>query len=113
MPRTRRISLEHLAVFIVVVVGILARLYDIHSNFDVDEIFSVKLATRSFSEVITGSLQDRTHPPLHNILLHFWLLVFGASEAAARSLSVLASVFSWCSRFFFCVKSATSGLPSA
>ena len=101
MPRTRRISLEHLAVFIVVVVGILARLYDIHSNFDVDEIFSVKLATRSFSEVITGSLQDRTHPPLHNILLHFWLLVFGASEAAARSLSVLASVFFLVFAFLF------------
>lgn len=88
-----RFCIEYLVLFIVVSVGFIARLYDIHSNFDVDEIFSVKLATKTLSEVIAGSLQDRTHPSLHNILLHFWLMAFGATEAAARSLSVLASVF--------------------
>jgi uncharacterized membrane protein len=97
----RRIGIEYIAVFFVVAVGIFARLYDIHANFDVDEIFSVKLATKTFSEVIAGSLQDRTHPSLHNILLHFWLMAFGATEAAARSLSVLASVFFLVFAFLF------------
>lgn len=101
MPDSRSYRIEHLGIVIIVVVGVLARLYDIHTNFDVDEIFSVKLATKTFTEVIAGSLQDRTHPPLHNLLLHFWLVVFGASEAAARSLSVLASVFFLVFAFLF------------
>jgi len=101
MLSIRKIGFEHLAVFIVVIIGIFARVYDINYNFDVDEIFSVKLATKTFSEVIAGSLQDRTHPPLHNVLLHFWLMAFGASEAAARSLSVFASIFFLVFAFLF------------
>lgn len=97
----REIKLEHVALFFIVTVGLLARLYDINFNFDVDEIFSVKLAVKDFSDVISYSLKDRTHPPLHNVLLHFWLLFFGVSEIAARSLSVFVSVFFLIFSFLF------------
>jgi hypothetical protein len=77
---------------IILVIGILLRLYQIDYNFDGDEIFSTKAASGSFSHIMEVSLQDRPHPPLHNILLFFWIKVFGSSEVSVRMLSVLASL---------------------
>jgi uncharacterized membrane protein len=71
--------------------GLAARLYEIHYNFDGDEIFSVKLAGKPFSDVIESALQDRPHPPLYYILLHIWIKAFGSSEVSARAMSVLFS----------------------
>ena len=80
------------AVLGVIAAGLLARAYQADYNFDSDEAFSVRLAAHRFAEVITLSLADRPHPPLYNIVLHFWLSVFGISEVAARSLSIVFSV---------------------
>lgn len=82
---------ERIALLIVVVVGFAARLYDVNYNFDGDEVFSVKLARLPVAEMISGSLQETSHPPLHTFILHVWIKAFGASEGAARSLSVLFS----------------------
>jgi uncharacterized membrane protein len=77
----------------IVIGGILLRLYQINYNLDGDEIFSVKATSNSFSHMMEVSIQDRPHPPLHNILLFFWIKVFGSSEVSVRMLSVLASFF--------------------
>jgi 4-amino-4-deoxy-L-arabinose transferase-like glycosyltransferase len=82
---------EYIALLILVVVGLTVRLHEVHYNFDGDEIFSVQLASKQFAEMISGSLQDRPHPPLHIILLHLWIKAFGASEVSARALSLLFS----------------------
>jgi mannosyltransferase len=76
---------------VIVMAGLAARLYNASYNFDGDEVFSVKLASSPLSEVISQSLADRPHPPLYNLFLHYWTSVFGASELAARSLSVAFS----------------------
>lgn len=75
----------------ILLVGLAARSHDLSYSFDFDEVFSVKLAANNFAEVVIGSLEDRPHPPLHNVLLHAWLNIFGVSEIAARSLSLLFS----------------------
>lgn len=72
--------------------GLAVRTHQIDYNFDGDEVFSAQLASRPFSEVITYSLLDRPHPPLHNILLHFWINAFGPSEASTRMMSVVFSM---------------------
>jgi hypothetical protein len=72
-------------------IGIAARTYQIDYNFDYDELFSTRLAGRSFAEVISQALEDRPHPPLHYLLLHFWISAFGASEISTRLLSVVFS----------------------
>jgi uncharacterized membrane protein len=82
---------EHIVLLILVVVGLAVRLHEVNYNFGGDEIFSVKLASKQFAEMISGSLQDRPHPPLHIVLLHLWMKAFGASEVSARALSVLFS----------------------
>jgi len=58
---------------VIILAGVAARLYQIDYNFDGDEVFSVRLASRSLAEVVQGSIVDRTQPPLHNVLLHFWV----------------------------------------
>ena len=78
-------------VVVLLSIGVAVRTYQIDYNFDGDELFSAQLASRPFAEVISQSLEDRPHPPLHNILLHFWIGAFGASERSTRLLSVVLS----------------------
>lgn len=57
-----------------------------------DEAYSVYVAGKPLA-AIPGLLQTYdTHPPLHYLLLHVWMDLFGRTEVAVRSLSVLAGV---------------------
>jgi uncharacterized membrane protein len=53
-----------------------------------DEAFSVWIANGSLKDVITRTSGD-FNPPLYYALLNIWMKLFGNSEIAARSLSVL------------------------
>jgi mannosyltransferase len=82
--------IELLIVLLALILGVALRL--IHGGFslDTDEAFSAGLASQPFPAMIQGALEDRTHPPLHLLLLHGWFQLFGTSEAAARALSLCA-----------------------
>lgn len=54
-----------------------------------DEAYSIMLAKQSWSQLVALTAVD-THPPLYYLLLKGWAAVFGWSELALRSLSVLA-----------------------
>jgi uncharacterized membrane protein len=56
-----------------------------------DEFFSIDLASRSWAEVLKGSVQD-VHPPLYFFLLHFSMAIFGNAEWAFRLVSAVASI---------------------
>lgn len=56
-----------------------------------DEGNSVALAGRSFGEIAQAAALD-IHPPLYYWLLSLWTRVFGTSEVAVRSLSVVLGV---------------------
>ncbi len=58
-----------------------------------DEGFSLDVAGLSPLEIIRTSAAD-VHPPLYYLLLHYWIGLFGASEAAARSLSAIFGTLS-------------------
>ncbi len=51
-----------------------------------DEAFSTILAMKSPMEIIKIVSRD-TSPPLHPILLHYWMQAFGTSEVAIRAMS--------------------------
>lgn len=53
-----------------------------------DEAFSVLLSERSFGEIIQLTVRDFS-PPLYYILLKYWMLLWGTSEVAIRSLSLV------------------------
>src|SRR6202161_4072554 len=55
-----------------------------------DEIFSRYYADIfGLHYVLTDGLSKETNPPTYYLLLHAWIGVWGASEAALRSLSVV------------------------
>lgn len=64
-----------------------------------DECYSIDFANDSIRDIIKISLRDDVNPPLYLIILHYWLDLFGDSEASLRSLSALSLSFA-CSFFF-------------
>ena len=54
-----------------------------------DEAFSVNVARLPFVEMCRRIAWDGVHPPFFYFLLHPWILIFGDSEAAVRSLSAV------------------------
>jgi len=56
-----------------------------------DEGSSVAQALRDLPAIVDNAARD-IHPPLYYILLHFWVIPFGTSEAAVRALSALLGV---------------------
>lgn len=53
-----------------------------------DEAFSYLLAKKNIIEIISLTGQD-FNPPFYYIILHFWIILFGKSEIALRSLSFI------------------------
>lgn len=51
-----------------------------------DEAFSILLAQRPLTSFITTIAFE---PPVYYVLLHYWIRIFGTSEIAVRSLSLL------------------------
>ena len=63
-------------------------------SFWYDEVVTMRLARAGSPSALIDRLFriDATRAPLHPMLLEGWIGVFGASEAAARALSVLCGV---------------------
>ncbi len=56
-----------------------------------DEGYSIFHAQKPLSELTDVFLHDQ-NPPLHILLLHFWMQIFGVSDISAKALSVILSV---------------------
>lgn len=56
-----------------------------------DEPFSIFHSQKSWEEMKTIFVTEN-NPPLHFLLLHFWMKLFGSSALAVRSLSLLFSL---------------------
>lgn len=57
-----------------------------------DEAYSIFHAQKPLGELTEVFLHDQ-NPPLHIILLHFWMQIFGVSDVSAKAFSVILSVF--------------------
>lgn len=88
---TRCLRQEAVGVLLLTLVGALLRFWQLGAqSLWLDELFSVMVARRGLADVLVGTLQGDTNPPLYNLLLHF-ALQFGSDETAARFLSALFS----------------------
>ena len=56
-----------------------------------DEAFSYFMAKKNIFQIIILTAKD-FNPPLYYLILHFWMKIFGGSEIALRSLSI---IFFW------------------
>lgn len=57
-----------------------------------DEAFSYLLSKKNLWDILILTAKDN-NPPLYYFIMHFWLIIFGKSEVAMRSLSF---IFYWC-----------------
>jgi mannosyltransferase len=73
-----------------IVVGLALR-FVTRSPLWLDEALSVNIARLPLGD-IPEALRHDGHPPLYYFLLHAWMAVFGAGDAAVRALSGLLSV---------------------
>ena len=76
--------------FFLIILGAFAlRLYHIDfSDIWRDEAFSINIAGLSVQEIIHVTVKD-TQPPLHILMLHFWIKFFGDSAFSVRFLSLI------------------------
>jgi mannosyltransferase len=90
MLRQRQVWAEWLILGLVLLLALGLRCYLLDGqSLWADEGNSAALALRSLSTITRDAAHD-IHPPLYYYLLHFWVGLFGNSEAALRSLSALA-----------------------
>ncbi len=84
--RVRR--LEVLGLVALLTGSVALRLEGLRVSLWLDEGISIGIASHPLAD-IPGLLAQDGSPPLYYLLLHAWLNVFGDSEAAVRSLSLL------------------------
>jgi hypothetical protein len=83
-----------------------------------DEAFSRHFAQKPLGELL-GVLKLDVHPPLHAVILHFWMKIFGTGVAATRVLSFafmlagLAAFLAFARRLFGRREALLAGLLAA
>lgn len=81
----------------VLALAVFLRLFTLGSeSLWLDEAVSVTSSKASLWSIVHTTASQDMHPPLYYSILHFWMLLFGQTEAAIRSLSAcfgIASVF--------------------
>jgi uncharacterized membrane protein len=82
---------------VAVIIGIVLRFWA-RSDMWLDEALTFDIARLPVSQ-IPGALKRDGAPPLYYVMLHYWILAFGTSDLAARSLSGVLSCatfpFAW------------------
>lgn len=95
------------AFFYIFCLAVLLRFYDLGlPSIWVDEAFSIWTAKFNLPTLIQYISLD-AHPPLYFIFLHFWIKLFGSSEFAARSLSVLFNLGTLIVIYYLCLEMFT------
>ena len=82
-----------LIILSILLLALFLRIYDLGSeSLWIDEGFSIRVAKLNLVQIIEQTSWD-THPPLHFIILHCWINIFGDSEFSTRFLSVIFGFF--------------------
>jgi uncharacterized membrane protein len=88
---SRRLQFALLALILVLAAAL--RLHRLaHDSLWGDEITTVLLARKTIPDLISTNIVWENIPPLHHLILHFWIILFGDSEFSVRMPSLLAGV---------------------
>ncbi len=87
----RRLHLAALVLILLLATGL--RVHGLsHDSLWGDEITTVLLARKSIADLISTNIVWENIPPLHHLIMHFWIIPFGDSEFSVRMPSLLAAV---------------------
>lgn len=88
-PNKRQTILECL---VLLVIAAVLRIWFVgKTDLGYDESFSLHISLQSLPDIVR-LLSKGDNPPLWELMLHFWVKLFGISEVAIRSLSLIFSV---------------------
>jgi len=80
-------------IYLILILALGLRLVSLNQSLWLDEATSAIVARdMSFGQILTQFSPGDFHPPLYYLLLKAWVDMFGSSELAVRSLSLLAGV---------------------
>ena len=80
--------------FLILVLGLVIRIYNLgKESLWLDEVISIDTARLDLFRLVEHTLQTGTHTPLYYTILHYWIILFGDSDIAARALSVTFGFF--------------------
>jgi hypothetical protein len=89
---TRRVGYGPLlALALLMAASLLLRTGALGAGYWIDEGISIGIASHPLSDIPQVLAQDG-NPPLYYLLLHVWMVAFGAGEAATRALSLLFAI---------------------
>ena len=84
-----------LLLLLIIFLGSFLRIYDLGTeSIWNDEASSIGGCTQDLASVVQSSGRLHNQPPLYFVLLHYWMLLFGTSEVAVRSLSAIFGILS-------------------
>jgi len=96
--KLRRHSERPWAVMGVMALAVLLRFFALgKDSLWFDEVLSANISHGGLAAVFQASTTldgMNFHPPLYHLILHFWMLVFGQSDPALRSLSAIFGTLS-------------------
>ena len=81
----------------VVALAALLRVVNLDQGLWYDEVLSYDISQGGLADIIRSCMSlgnMNLHPPLYHLFLHFWMLLFGHSDVALRSLSALFGTIS-------------------
>jgi mannosyltransferase len=82
-----------LILLLILALGALLRIVNLGSDsIWLDEAYSIQFARLPVAQLLDETASSDVHPPLYYLLLHYWIKLFGDSEAAARALSALFGI---------------------
>ncbi|MCL4398151.1 glycosyltransferase family 39 protein [Patescibacteria group bacterium] len=85
----KRIFSVPVGFLLIVLFSVLISSFSLYSqSIRLDESQSIWVSTKSVRDILYLQSQD-VNPPLYNLLLHFWVQVFGTSLDATRTLSLI------------------------
>lgn len=85
----------HLALLLILAIAFAIRLHDIgRESLWSDEVLTHHIATKPLGQLFYDVAKFEQIPPVHHLIVHVWIKLFGDSEAALRFPSLLAGVAS-------------------
>lgn len=79
-----------LLLFIIICLGAFLRMYGLNKqSIWYDEAVSIRIASFDAGKIFSGEAKDLGNPPFYTLILHYWIKLFGNTEAAVRSLSAV------------------------